>query len=108
MNLIQGEEFGIRQVGFRCARLAMCLLNLANFRLRVQLDTEASITLHYNDHQVELHRVPDLEKQNGLFWYTGIVPQETIIKGQNQVKILLGQSPAALTRLTGLELLIRN
>jgi hypothetical protein len=75
-------------------------------RLRIQLESEAVVAVQLNECPVDLERAPDLEKRFGLVWLTGLVPQEALRKGANQVALRLSEGAAA-AQLTGVEVFVQ-
>ncbi|MFV2066206.1 MAG: hypothetical protein ACC645_04445, partial [Pirellulales bacterium] len=76
--------------------------------LRLQLETETDVELTINDHPLTLRRSPELEKQNGMIWFTAAVPHDALRLGKNQVGVGLDKGRNASVRVTGLELLVRH
>ena len=74
--------------------------------LRIQLETESRVAVRFNASPVDVERAPDLENRLGMVWLTGLVPQEALRPGPNQVAVDL-PAGAATVRLTGVEVLVR-
>ena len=47
--------------------------------LRIQLESEATIRVWFNDHEVALERSSKLEEQIGMLWLTGAVRHEVCL-----------------------------
>ena len=76
-------------------------------RLRIQLESESVVAVQLNGCPVDLERSPEVEERFGLVWLTGLVPQEALRNGANQVTVRLSEA-AATVQLTGVEVLVQH
>jgi hypothetical protein len=77
-------------------------------QIRIQLERESAVAVELNARAVALQRSPELEKDFGLTWLTGVLPEGVLHSGENALAVRLTDPAAATVQLTGVEVLTRH